>query len=221
MKFLIKLIVAFFPLSLKIFVYKKFFGAKIGKSVKIGFSVIDVHCLELADGSSIGHLNMLKGLDKLALGKSSKIGNLNWISGFPKNRTDFFQLDLDRVPELIIGAESSITNRHLIDCTGGVYMGDFVTFAGFRSQILTHSINIYESRQRATSVKFGDYCFVGTGVIVLPGAAVPKRSVIGAGSVVSNALEGENCLFAGSPARYIKDVGKDAIYFNRKTGRVN
>lgn len=215
-----KLALAVLPSFLKIFLYRKFYGAKIGRDVKIGFSLIDVENLELGDGSSIGHLNVVKGLARLSLGSSSRLGNLNWISGFPKNRTDFFQLDIDRVPELVVGNESSITNRHLIDCTGGVYIGSFVTFAGFRSQILTHSINVYESRQRALSVRIGDYSFVGTAVVILPGGNIADKAIVAAGSVVVGNLAPSFSLFAGVPAKLVKKIDREVGYFSREKGRV-
>lgn len=46
---------------------------------------------------------------------------------------------------------------------------------------------------------------IGAGSIILPGVVIGENSIIGAGSVVTKDIP-ENCIFAGVPARYIKDI---------------
>lgn len=86
---------------------------------------------------------------------------------------------------MIVGEHSAITNRHLIDCTDRVTLGRFTTFAGFRSQILAHSIDLAECRQSARPVTIGDYCFVGTDCVLLGGSALPDCSVLAAKSLLN------------------------------------
>jgi acetyltransferase-like isoleucine patch superfamily enzyme len=47
--------------------------------------------------------------------------------------------------------------------------------------------------------------FVGTRSIICKGVRIGKNSVIGAGSVVTNSVP-ENCVYAGSPARFIRSL---------------
>jgi len=47
--------------------------------------------------------------------------------------------------------------------------------------------------------------YVGAGVTVLPGVDIGENSVIGAGSVVTKNIPG-NQLWAGIPARFIRDL---------------
>lgn len=157
----------------------------------------------------------------MEMGEHSSVGRGNWITGFPVGTTRHFVHDIDRQPALILGAHAAITNRHLIDCTNTVSLGEFSTMAGFRSQLLTHSIDLVESRQSSQPVSIGRYCFVGTGCIVLGGSVLPDRSVLGAGSVLRAAMAETDTLYAGIPARAVRLLAPDAKYFSRTVGFVD
>ena len=176
--------------------------------------------LVMAPRTTIGALTVVKGLAALEMGEAASIGRLNWISGFPLDNLSSFSHVEGRMPALILGRHSAITNRHLIDCTDTVQIGEFATFAGFRSQIITHSIDIADNRQHCKPVRIGAYAFVGTGSVVLGGASVPDHSVVGAGSVVVSALEGTHALYAGAPARFVKPLTPACKYFLRREGAV-
>jgi acetyltransferase-like isoleucine patch superfamily enzyme len=170
----------------------------------------------------IGHLTVCKGLSKLQLGDNASIGRLNWISAYPLtgSKVAHFSDETDRQPELVLGEHAAITNRHLIDCTGRVTVGRFSTIAGFRSQVLTHSINLARSRQTSAAVTIGDYCFLGTGVVVLPGSILPSQSVLGAGAVLNKAWSESGVLYAGVPAKPMKQLDASVGYFARSRGFV-
>jgi len=209
------------PWRVKKYIYLHIFHYEINSDAKVGFSLILPGHLFLGKNSRIGHFNLIKGVAEVTLGESTSIGNLNWISGFPKaTSSPHFSDQVNRSPKLNIGDHSAITNRHLIDCTDTVTIGRFSTFAGFRSQILTHSISINESRQRSGPVVIGDYAFIGTGSIILPNSCLPSFSVLGAGSVLNKQYSEEYQLYAGNPARPVKSLDHDAAYFNRKAGYV-
>lgn len=61
----------------------------------------------------------------------------------------------------------------------------------------THAVN--------KSVTIDDSVFIGAGSIVLKGVHIGKEAVIGAGSVVTKDIPAGQ-IWAGNPARYIKDV---------------
>jgi len=123
--------------------------------------------------ASIGSLSVFKGLSLLQLDESGHIGNLNWITAYPKNDTQFYTTEKDRRPELIIERHAAVTNRHLIDCSNTVLIEEFATFAGWRSKVLTHSPHLSQNKQTTRPIRIGAYSFVGTGVILLGGSAVP------------------------------------------------
>jgi len=221
MRIIVALIFMLFPLKLRLFCYRRFFGYQLDKTSYIGFSLVLTRKLIMRRNSKIGHLNVIKSLTEVSMGEHASIGNLNWISGFHENiKTSHYADQTGRSPKLLVGDHAAITNRHLIDCTDTVSIGRFSTFAGFGSQILTHSISIAEARQRSGPVEIGDYTFVGTSSIILPNACLPSFSVLGAGSVLNKKYTEEYQLYAGNPARPVKKLDQNAAYFKRKTGYV-
>ncbi len=197
------------------------FGYKIHPTARIGFSLIYPERLDMGPKSRIGNLTICKGLELLQMRQESSIGNLNWITGFPLRDKSFFGAESERRPELIVERHAAITNRHFIDCTNSVHLGEFATFAGIRSQLLTHSIDLANSQQSSKPVSIGKYCFVGTGSILLSGSTLPDYSVLGANSVLNRAYEETHVLYAGNPARAIKTLPRDTQYFLRTRGVVH
>lgn len=194
---------------------------EIHATAKVGLSWIRPKRLIMHEGARIGHLNVCKGVESLELGAHSIIGRLNWISGFPLGDKSHFLTSLDRNPRLILLEHAGLTNRHILDCTDEILIGAFATVAGFRSQFFTHSIDLSESLQKSAPICIGSYTFVGTGVIVLPGSKLPDRCVLGAGSVLNRALEHEDRLYAGVPARLVKELDVKMGYFVRENGFVD
>jgi acetyltransferase-like isoleucine patch superfamily enzyme len=215
------IVVAFLPRRIKALALRSLFGFAVDRSANIGFSLVVPRRLTMAPNSKIGHLTVIKGVSEVVLGESATIGNLNWITGFPVGTDSAAFADQPtRQGRLTIGDHAAITNRHLVDCTDAVDIGRFATFAGFGSQILTHSISVAESRQRCRPVQIGDYAFVGTASVVLPGARLPAYSILGAGSVLNKEYVEEDWLYAGSPALPVRKLNRDAAYFQRTTGFV-
>lgn len=200
---------------------EKQLGYQIHPSCHIGFSWVLPTRLIMEEGSRIGHLTMCKNLDLLHLGAHSTIGRGNWITGFPLGPSQHFAQEKERRPQLILGEHSAITHRHLIDCTSSVTIGRFTTFAGFQSQILTHSIDIERNCQASAPVRIGDYCFVGTNCVILGGSVLPDYSVLGAKSLLNKAFTESHQLYGGVPAQPIKKLSPDCAYFRRTEGFVN
>ena len=220
MKKLLAVLSLLLPWSLRRSFLNRVMRYNIHPTARIGRSWIFPDYLEMQPGARIGSFTVCKGISRLVLCKSARVGNLNWITGFPADDASFFASQPDRKPELIVHEHAAITNRHLIDCTDSVTIGRFTTFAGFRSQILTHSIDLEICRQVSKPVIIGDYCFVGTGSIILAGAVLPNHSVLGAGSVLNKQYTESYQLYAGNPARPVKPLREGMSYFNRSEGFV-
>ena len=64
-------------------------------------------------------------------------------------------------------------------------------------------------------VHIGKNCWLGAGVIVLPGVTIGDNTVVGAGSVVTKDLPA-NVVAAGNPCRILREIGeRDMEYYYR------
>lgn len=220
-KKIISVITIILPWPLRRLLLVGLLGYKIHPTSRIGLAWIFTDTLSMEAHSRIGHFTVCKGLSSLILKEYSSIGRGNWISGFPQGNKSFYAHQVDRVPSLELNEHSAITNRHLIDCTNSVTIGKFTTFAGFRSQILTHSIDLNKCRQSSAPIVIGDYCFVGTDCVFLGGSALPNKSVLAAKSLLNKKYVDELFLYGGVPAIPIKALSGDYRYFSRITGSVH
>lgn len=218
---IIQIISLLCPWTMRRWLLVTFLGYNIHPSSRIGWAWVFPKNLIMETGSSIGHVTVCKGLDLLWLKERSTIGKANWITGYPAGTSKHFNHQPNRIPQLILGEHAAITNRHLIDCTNSVFIGKFSTLAGFRSQILTHSIDLELCIQSSAPISIGDYCFIGTDCVLLGGSSLPSYAVLGAKSLLNKVyLEGYH-LYAGVPATPIKPLPRKFKYFSRTVGFVN
>lgn len=80
--------------------------------------------------------------------------------------------------------------------------------------------DIYNGRQDSHPITIGDYCFVSTDVNILGGSILPSHCALATGAVLTKAYNEEWKLYGGVPAKPIKNIPKDALYFIRKKGFV-
>jgi acetyltransferase-like isoleucine patch superfamily enzyme len=220
MKTILYFLAIWLPWPLRRLVLTTVFGYKLDPKSRIGFSWIMPEQLVMDRDSSIGALTVCRGIKLLHLKQSAYIGRGNWITGFPSGEHKHFAHQPDRRPELVVGEHSAITNRHILDCTNSVTIGAFTTFGGFRSQILTHSIDLRDCRQSSAPISIGDYSFIGTDCVLLGGSSLPHHSVLGAKSLLNKPYTEPFWLYGGAPARPIEKVPPDARYFKREVGFV-
>ncbi len=218
---------AVLPSFLKRPIYRLFFGYKIGKRVRIGVSIIDaaecnidddvqmghfnvvtrVQKLTIKDHVRIGHLNIIRGGDEVSLGRYCEIIRMNEINSIPDpevvNKID---------PVFLLGDGSIVTTGHKIDFTDRVEIGRRVILGGRNSSIWTHN------RQRTLPITIGSLVYMGSEIRMAPGSAIPARSIVGIGSVITAALTEEGKLIAGVPAKTIKELSQeDQFLIERKT----
>jgi acetyltransferase-like isoleucine patch superfamily enzyme len=208
------------PWALRRSVLEKQFGDSLHPTSRIGLAWIFPRRLVMEEGSRIGHFTLCKNIDLLHLGAHAIVGQLNWITGFPSGSSRHFAHQLDRRPELIIESHAGISSRHLIDCTARVRIGAFATVGGFRSQLLTHSIDFAAGRQTAEPIEIGEYSFTGTNSVLLGGSVLPHHSVLGAQSLLNRKWDEPYRLYAGVPAKPVKELATDLQYFQRAEGFV-
>ena len=201
--------------------YRALLGYEIDRTAVLGPCFLRVQKLTLGPGAKIGAFTFIRNVREVCIGEESRIGTFNWIYGMIGPSDRHFLDEPDRAPDFIMEEQSSLTSRHIVDCTNRVRIGAFSTVAGFYSQILTHGIDPVENRQTSKPVEIGRYCLLGTGSVVLKGAVVPDGTVLGAGSVFRGAPTETHALYSGVPAEFIRKMPEDAAYFHRTQGTVD
>lgn len=220
MLILLQILLFALPWRARRHVLNRVFGFSIDRGASIGFSILKVRRLEMAAGSRIGHLNFAKGLSLLRLDAHAQIGQLNWITAFPASDDSFFGHLPDRTPVLHLQRHSAITSRHLVDCTGGVEIGEFSTVGGWNTQFISHSFDFRVPRQHADTIKVGRYSFIGSRSILLMGSSFPDKSILSAGSTYGDREGQPFAVYSGVPARKVKDLDQTLGYFGREEGMV-
>jgi len=221
MKILLQLVLFVFPWCIRRRILNRVFRYQIHPTARMGLSFIYPKKLIMKKGSKIGHLNAVIHLDKVELGENSSIGRSNWITGFPTGtNSKHFSHQENRRCELIIGNETTITAQHHLDCTNQIIIGNFCAISGHQTHFLSHSTDLYEGRQDSKPIKIGDYCRISTRSTILGGSEMPNYSILGACSLLNKKYTDEWKLYAGVPAKPIKDIPQDAKWFYRTSGYV-
>ena len=143
-----------------------------------------------------------------AVGNNVSVGD-EFICGFGNN--------------IYIGDNVSIHIRCiLIDCNR-ITIGNNVLIApGVQMNTATHPVelsdrltpdwkpgcNSYRWRTYALPITIEDNCWIGAGVIILPGVTIGHGSVIGAGSLVNKNIP-PNSVAVGNPCRVIRTINQD------------
>ena len=113
-------------------------------------------------------------------------------------------------------------NATLVDDTH-IYIGDY-TLLGPNVVIATagHPI-LPELREKALQfnlpVHIGKNCWLGAGVIVLPGVTIGDNTVIGAGSVVTKDIPA-NVVAVGNPCKVLREINEHDKEFYYKDRRI-
>lgn len=219
--------VAVLPGFLKRPSYRLFFGYKIGKRVRIGFSIIDAKECQIDDDVTIGHLNAIVRIKKIVIRDHVRIGHLNIIRGGDEvllgRYAEIIRMnEINSIvnpdvvnsvdPRFHLGDGSVITTGHKVDFTDRVTIGRRSILGGRNSSLWTHN------RQRTRPIEIGSYAYIGSEIRIAPGGKVPSRCIVGIGSVITSELTGEGQLIAGVPAKAVKSLNQqDQFLIERKT----
>lgn len=114
-------------------------------------------------------------------------------------------------------------NLTLVDDTH-IYVGDY-TMIGPNVVIATGGHPLWpELREKGyqynASVRIGRNCWLGAGVIIVPGITIGDNVVIGAGSVVTKDIPA-NVLAAGNPCRVLREINEYDREYYFKDRKIN
>lgn len=188
-------------------------GWTIGHDVGIGPCLIaGVDGAQVADGAHIGPFNVFRNLVRLEIGEGARVGQWNWITGAR------IILDAGGPGVFHLGRQTAFTSRHYVDCTGGVYLGDYSSVGGERSTFISHSADWSTAEQTWRAIRIGEYCLLSSNVQVTPGTCVGDRIIVGMGATLSGRLE-EPGLYLQPRATLVRRDLKGE-YFSRTSGHL-
>ncbi len=167
---------------------------------------------------------LLKQYNSLEYGqKKEKTDILKQMFGSIGNNTSVglpFICDYGR--NIYIGDNVSINmNCTFVDCNKIIIGNNVLIASNVQLYTSTHPVELserlvpgwtpengeYFCRTYALPITIGNGCWIGGGVIILPGVSIGNGSVIGAGSVVTKDIP-DNSLAAGNPCRVIREINQ-------------
>lgn len=160
----------------------------------------------------------MKALIMEVNGKSPKMGKECWLAPnatlvgdviMGDNCTVWFNAVIrGDVHEIRIGNDTNIQDGAVIHCTykkAGTYIGNRVSIA---HNAIVHGCTIH------------DDVLIGMGAVVMDGAIVHSGAVIAAGAIVlANTVVEANSIYAGMPAKKVKDTGPEMLEVIERTAK--
>jgi acetyltransferase-like isoleucine patch superfamily enzyme len=200
------------PMSLKRIIARHIYKWDIDPTAYIGPSVLTVRHVSMGPGASIGGRNVITNLNELRLGEGATIGSGNMIKGWWDHPTQKLP---ERDPSVYMAEHAQIASYHYIDCVDSLELGRHAAIAGFRSTVLTHTIDLMRDQYTAGSVVLGEHAVAMSGCLLSAGTRIPARSVVGAGSVVTTKLTEELTFYRGNPAEAVRPLPERLKFFHR------
>ncbi|WP_200976180.1 gamma carbonic anhydrase family protein [Echinicola sp. 20G] len=112
------------------------------------------------------------------------------------------------VHEIRIGSRTNIQDGAIIHCTyqkAGTYIGDNVSIA---HNAIVHGCTVH------------DNVLIGMNAVVMDNAVVHSGAVIAAGAIVlAGTIVEENSIYAGIPAKKVKDTGDEMLEVIKRTAK--
>lgn len=91
-----------------------------------------------------------------------------------------------------------------------IYIGDYTQIApnvGLMSG--NHDLYDYRIQKENSPIIIGKHCWLGMGVVILPGVVLGDFTIVGAGAIVTKSFPEGKCIIVGNPAKKIKDLKHD------------
>lgn len=121
-------------------------------------------------------------------------------------------LEVYCVGGVTIGEECTINKYVDLDGRGRMTIGDRVSISAYAKVLsASHDPNTVDFAYMVKPVSIGNYVWIGTGALVLPGITLGDGCVVAAGSVVTRSVAPFD-IVAGNPARKIGERTRDLAY---------
>ena len=160
------------------------------------------YCSKCASSMQLREFAYIHPQGDLFIGENSRL--MCW-SEFEKKHLPRQRL----TPNLKIGKNFHATRNLTIQCAGNITIGDDVLVASdvfiinYNHGLSPLTKSYLENDLDVSEVIIEDGVWIGNNVIVLPGVRIGRKSIIGAGSVVTKDVP-DYSIAVGNPARVIK-----------------
>ena len=210
------LLIGLMPGPIKRACYRRAFGYRVGRDVRLGVSLFDCRALTIEDGARVGHGNAFVACGEVLIGRKARVGSFNLFRGGSRIALGAYtQVIRMNVVNAIVGHDCHgapdstfllefggvLTNEHRVDFTDRVRVGRCAMLAGRGSTIWTHN------RRQSRPVDIGAFAYVGSESKFAPGASVADCTIVGLGSVLMTSFDDPGVLVAGAPARAVRPLG--------------
>lgn len=203
---LLSRLVALIPVGLvRHWAMRSLLNVELGEGARVGFGVvIDVESISLGAGAIIDKFCKFRGPMRVEVGENAWLGAHNTFDcGAWAAREQF--ADAGYARRLVIGDGAMLTEGHYFDVVGSVEIGPNTWIAGRSSQFWTHGVGTTER-----DISIGEGCYIGSAVLVAPGARIGARNVVAMGSLLTRDFgDVSQSLIAGSPAKVARCIKDD------------
>lgn len=169
-------------------------------------SFLNKYCRRCDKSLRFKEFECIHPLGELFIGENSRL--LCWTS------FDSVTTKQALYPNLIIGKNFHATRNLTIQCAGKITIGNDVLVASdvfiinYNHGLSPQTKSYLNNNLEVSEVVIEDGVWLGNSVVVLPGVHIGKKSIIGAGSVVTKDVPPYS-IAAGNPARVIKQYNFD------------
>jgi acetyltransferase-like isoleucine patch superfamily enzyme len=134
---------------------------------------------------------------------------------FKKDKSLYFPIhkvtEIGHPKNIFVGLNSNVSLRmgQQIQALGKLFIGDFTRIAP-KVGIFTANHNTYNHHEHTyKETIIGDYCWIGSGALIMPGVVLGKHTIVGAGAVVTKSFPDGYQIIAGNPAHVVKVLEKE------------
>lgn len=175
--------------------------------------LLRVRKLRVGANTTLGFGNRLRGLRLAEFGEDTEVGPRNDFRANRARGEDATEPDL--VGVLRIGDVVFISKAHVIDCSGGVLIGDWAGLAGRDVFVYSHSYDPQTNSRLLAPTRIGRSSMVASKTILSMGSTLPDGSILAMGGLLLPGATKPFKMYGGVPAKALPVDIRDWKFLHR------